>query len=59
MLSFFVSGLSCRFLLGADATVCAFSVLSLLYLWALSRPGSQTTSYFLLFLHDMVRVLFF
>ncbi|KAI5558549.1 hypothetical protein POPTR_017G062100v4 [Populus trichocarpa] len=43
-----------KFLLGADATVCAFSVLSLLYLWALSRSGSQTTSYFLLYLHDMV-----
>ncbi|KAF9663514.1 hypothetical protein SADUNF_Sadunf17G0059300 [Salix dunnii] len=48
-----------KFLLGADATVCAFSVLSLLFLWTLRRSESPATNYFFLFLHDMVKVLFF
>ncbi|CAK7328375.1 unnamed protein product [Dovyalis caffra] len=42
-----------KFLLGADATVCAFSVLSLLFVGLLSRSGSQPINYFFLYLHDM------
>ncbi|KAJ6370166.1 hypothetical protein OIU76_028441 [Salix suchowensis] len=46
-----------KFLLGADAIVCAFSVLSLLFVWTLSRSASPTTNYFFLFLHDMVMMV--
>ncbi|KAJ6683706.1 hypothetical protein OIU85_007403 [Salix viminalis] len=46
-----------KFLLGADAIVCAFSVLSLLFVWTWSRSGSPTTNYFFLFLHDMVMMV--
>ncbi|KAJ6691248.1 CASP-LIKE PROTEIN 1F2 [Salix koriyanagi] len=46
-----------KFLLGADAIVCAFSVLSLLFVWTLSRSASPTTNYFFLILHDMVMMV--
>ncbi|KAB2011148.1 hypothetical protein ERO13_D09G000800v2 [Gossypium hirsutum] len=43
-----------RFLLVTDAIVCAFSVLSVLFVYRLSRSGSDTKYCFYLFLHDMV-----
>ncbi|KAF5456969.1 hypothetical protein F2P56_021113 [Juglans regia] len=44
-----------RFLLGVDAVVCAFSALSLIFVYLLlNRSGSHLTNYFYLFLHDMV-----
>ncbi|KAJ6754536.1 NITRATE FORMATE IRON DEHYDROGENASE [Salix purpurea] len=46
-----------KFLLGANATVCAFTVLSLLFVWPLRRSGSKHINYFLLHLHDMVMTL--
>ena len=54
MLSFFDSGLSCRFLLGVNATVFAFTALSMLFVWPLRRSGSKPINYFFLHLHDMV-----
>ncbi|MBA0829221.1 hypothetical protein Goarm_013839 [Gossypium armourianum] len=46
-----------RFLLVTDAIVCAFSVLSVLFVYRLSRSGSDMKYCFYLFLHDMVSKL--
>ncbi|PKI65510.1 CASP-like protein 1F2 [Punica granatum] len=43
-----------RFLLGVDAVVCGFSLMSLVFLCCLRRPGSNFRHYFFLFLHDLV-----
>ncbi|XVF16134.1 hypothetical protein REPUB_Repub10bG0005400 [Reevesia pubescens] len=43
-----------RFLLVTDAIVCAFSVLSAIIVYSLSRSGSNLKYCFYLFLHDMV-----
>ncbi|KAG8482421.1 hypothetical protein CXB51_024404 [Gossypium anomalum] len=43
-----------RFLLVTDAIVCAFSVLSVLFVYRLSHLGSDLKYCFYLFLHDMV-----
>ncbi|OMO85501.1 hypothetical protein CCACVL1_10151 [Corchorus capsularis] len=43
-----------RFLLVSDSLVCAFSVLSVIFVYRLSRSGSNLNSCFYLFLHDMV-----
>ncbi|XP_030512193.1 CASP-like protein 1F2 [Rhodamnia argentea] len=42
-----------RFLLGADAVVCGFSLLSLILLRLVSRSGSNPRNCFFLFLHDL------
>ncbi|KAF8013082.1 hypothetical protein BT93_I1069 [Corymbia citriodora subsp. variegata] len=42
-----------RFLLGADAVVGGFSLLSLILLRLISRSGSNPRNYFFLFLHDL------
>ncbi|KAI6700879.1 hypothetical protein NL676_015203 [Syzygium grande] len=42
-----------RFLLGADAVVCGFSLLSLVLLRLVSRSGSNPRNYIFLFLHDL------
>ncbi|KAL3611817.1 hypothetical protein D5086_002837 [Populus alba] len=46
-----------RFLLGVNATVFAFTVLSMLFVWPLRRSGSKPINYFFLLLHDMVMTL--
>ncbi|XVF13856.1 hypothetical protein REPUB_Repub09cG0005100 [Reevesia pubescens] len=43
-----------RFLFVTDAIVCAFSVLSVILVYSLSRSGSNLKNCFYLFLHDMV-----
>ncbi|XP_022739565.1 CASP-like protein 1F2 isoform X1 [Durio zibethinus] len=43
-----------RFLLVTDAIVCAFSILSMIFVYHLSRSGSNLKNFFYLFLHDMV-----
>ncbi|KAE8694420.1 CASP-like protein 1F3 [Hibiscus syriacus] len=43
-----------RFLLVTDSIVCAFSVLSVLFVYGLSRLGSDVKYQFCVFLHDMV-----
>lgn len=49
---------SLRFLLGADVAVCCFSILSLISVCLLRHLNSHhRTSYFLLFLHDLVMML--
>lgn len=45
---------SMRFLLVSDSIVCAFSALSVIFLYHLSRSGSGVKNYFYLVLHDMV-----
>ncbi|KAI3417955.1 CASP-like protein [Psidium guajava] len=46
-----------RFLLGADAVVCGFSLLSLILLRLVSRSGSNPRNYFFLFLHDLAMMV--
>lgn len=49
-----------KFLVGAEAVVCVFSALSLIFVYILmnrSKPESHLTSYFLLFLHDLVMMI--
>ncbi|XVF59966.1 hypothetical protein PTKIN_Ptkin08bG0004800 [Pterospermum kingtungense] len=43
-----------RFLLVSDSIVCAFSALSVIFVYHLSRSGSDVKNCFYLFLHDMV-----
>ncbi|KAF8390710.1 hypothetical protein HHK36_025237 [Tetracentron sinense] len=43
-----------KFFAGANATACAFSLLSLVAVSVLSRKGSDPGHYFFLFLHDMI-----
>ncbi|KAK3039125.1 hypothetical protein RJ639_028871 [Escallonia herrerae] len=43
-----------RYKVGADAAVCALSLLSLILVCAMSRPKSNPSSHFFLFLHDLV-----
>ncbi|KAA8530070.1 hypothetical protein F0562_004779 [Nyssa sinensis] len=43
-----------RFTVGADVVVCCLSLLSLILLHFLSRPNSNPSNFFYLFLHDMV-----
>ncbi|XWS30551.1 hypothetical protein CRYUN_Cryun24cG0128000 [Craigia yunnanensis] len=43
-----------RFLLVTDAILCAFSVLSVIFVYRLSRSESDIKNCFYLFLHDMV-----
>ncbi|XVE67637.1 hypothetical protein DITRI_Ditri09bG0004100 [Diplodiscus trichospermus] len=43
-----------RFLLATNAIVCAFSMLSVIFVYCLSRSGSDLKKCFYLFLHDMV-----
>lgn len=44
-----------RFVLGADAVVCGFSLLSILFVCILSRSESHAKTHFFLYLHDLVR----
>lgn len=44
----------CRFFAFANVVVCAFSVLSLMFLFILARYGSSPSHFFFLFLHDLV-----
>ncbi|KAJ7971723.1 CASP-like protein [Quillaja saponaria] len=48
-----------KFLVGVEAVVCAFSVLTLVLVlyYLLRRGGFQPRSYFFLFMHDMVMML--
>ncbi|KAL3722930.1 hypothetical protein ACJRO7_035168 [Eucalyptus globulus] len=46
-----------RFLLGADAVVGGFSLLSLILLRFISRSGSNPRNYFFLFLHDLAMMV--
>ncbi|KAK6920462.1 Casparian strip membrane protein domain, partial [Dillenia turbinata] len=43
-----------KFCAFANAVVCAFSVISLVTTFFLSRPKSDSTNYFLLFMHDLI-----
>ncbi|KAK3026753.1 hypothetical protein RJ639_042206 [Escallonia herrerae] len=45
-----------RYKVGADAAVCALSLLSLILVCAMSRPKSNPSSHFFLFLHDLLLV---
>ncbi|KAK7826692.1 casp-like protein 1f3 [Quercus suber] len=42
-----------KFLVGAEAVVCVFSALSLIFVYLQYRSESHPTNYFFLFLHDM------
>ncbi|KAF5476497.1 hypothetical protein F2P56_003247 [Juglans regia] len=44
---------SMKFFTFANAVACAFSVLSLLFVLFLCRPGLSSANYFYLFLHDL------
>jgi len=46
-----------KFLMAADAVVFAFSLLSLIFVFLLSRSKPNPCSYFTVFLHDLVVVL--
>ncbi|XAR58318.1 hypothetical protein NMG60_11026766 [Bertholletia excelsa] len=46
-----------RFIVGADAIVCVCSALSMFLVFILSRPKSDPSNYYFLFLHDLVVAL--
>ncbi|CAK9175164.1 unnamed protein product [Ilex paraguariensis] len=46
-----------RFKVGADAVVCACSLLSLIVVCVMNRPKSNTQNYFYTLLHDMVMMV--
>lgn len=50
----FCCWLCCRFKFIADCLVCVFSLLSLLFVFALSRRQWNVKYYFYIFLHDLV-----
>ncbi|KAM3713231.1 hypothetical protein ACB098_01G241200 [Castanea mollissima] len=46
-----------KFLVGAEAVVCVFSALSLIFVYLQYRSESHPTNYFFLFLHDMAMMI--
>ncbi|GLT27186.1 hypothetical protein SLA2020_022040 [Shorea laevis] len=46
-----------RFVLGADAVVCGFSLLSIVFVCILSRSELHVKTHFLLYLHDLFMML--